>query len=89
MDRIEDVKRRLMAAAHGCYRICGMEVHREPGKMNISLSVDVDNEGKTKRFLIRIGISSKAYDNPSFDLYKLVSEKVDKTVGVAIKRASW
>ena len=89
MDRIEEVKTRLMDEEHGCYRIESMDVYREPGKINISLSVDVDHEGKTKRFLIKIGISSKAYDNPSFDLCKFVSEKVEKTVGVAIKRASW
>lgn len=89
MDRIEDVKKRLMAAEHGCYRIGGMDVHREPGKMNIDITVDVENEGKTIRFLLRTGISNKAIDNPSFDLYKFISEKVDKSVGVAIKRSSW
>ena len=89
MDRIEDVRKRLMAAVHGCYRIGGMDVHREPGKMNIDITVDVENEGKMKRFLIKTGISIKAIDNPSFDLYKFISEKVDKTVGVAIKRTSW
>ena len=89
MDRIEEVKSRLMDEEHGCYRIMYVDMLSEPKEKKIFVTVDVDHEGKTKRFLIRIGISSMAYDNPSFDLCKMVSENVEKTVGVAIKRASW